>query len=635
MDTEPSSPEPGNPHMTASASPPASTLLVTHGLHFGVRYELIGRTTIGRSSACTIQLLDEKVSRLHATLYSDGSGVWVRDEGSSNGTGVNGELLMEPRLLKPGDEVAVGNNLLLFDSGLTILRDREGAGAVILSRMAEATAATEAGVGGSADGVAFHTEGFLSSLARVLGAPKSGRASPWMVLEALVRGIGADRAALLRAPGQGEPMKVVATYPARGRVAVPQDLVERVIAETKALRMDDAVGDLRIKGGRSVIENRVGSVLCFPISQGGQVTALLYVDSQVRGAFRSLPVSVIADTAVLLMPSLVEGVMAASIDGPEGGDDAPIARSPGMDRVLKLARRYANSTATLLLTGESGSGKEVIARFIHHQGPRKDKPFIAVNCGALPEGLVESELFGHEKGAFTGAVQKRMGVFELADRGTLLLDEVGDLPAPVQVKLLRALQEGRFYRVGGNRPVEADIRVIAATHRDLEEMVREERFREDLFYRLNVLRMEIPPLRERIADIEPLVHRFVDRFNARAGTSLRGFSSDALALMESHPWPGNVRELENFVERQLVLCETDLVEGEDVREQLEVADSGQAPGGGLHLAQAVARLERQMVEAAIKKAGGKKSHAARILGISRPTLDRKLLEYGMEAGRTR
>ncbi|MCK6528878.1 sigma 54-interacting transcriptional regulator [Myxococcota bacterium] len=613
-----------------------STLLVTHGHHFGVRYDLMERTTIGRSSSCSIQLLDEKVSRLHSTLYREDGHVWIRDEGSSNGTGVNGELLLEPRRLQAGDEIAVGNNLLLFDSDITILRDREGAGAVILSRIADATAVTEAGTGASPDGVAFHTEGLIGALARALASPKERRASPWTVLEALVRGIGADRAALLRAPEEGEPLKAVATYPARGRVAVPQDLVERCLSEGKALRMDDAVSDLRIRAGRSVIESRIGSVLCIPVSRGGRVLALLYVDSQVRGAFRSLPVGVVEDLAVLLLPSLMEPSPQPAPAPPDAAEDAPVSQSPAMHRLLKLARRYATSTATLLLTGESGTGKEVIARWIHHLGPRRERPFVAVNCGALPEALAESELFGHEKGAFTGAVLKRVGMFEQADRGTLLLDEVGDLPPPIQVKLLRALQEGRFYRVGGTRPVECDVRVIAATHRDLEEMVREGRFREDLFYRLNVLRLEVPPLRERIADIEPLVQRFVERFNARAGTAFRGFTPEAMGLLEAHPWPGNVREIENFVERVMVLCEEDVVDADAVREQISEAGDGGGSALGdrpLPLAAAVARLERQLVEAALRKAGGKKSHAARILGISRPTLDRKIEEYALEVVR--
>src|SRR5512138_3440267 len=248
-----------------------------------------------------------------------------------------------------------------------------------------------------------------------------------------------------------------------------------------------------------------------------------------------------------------------------------VGSSEAMRRVLEQVRKVASTDATALVLGESGTGKELVARAIHDESARREKPFISVSCAAIPEGLLESELFGHEKGAFTGAVKRKLGRFELAHEGTLFLDEVGELPPSVQVKLLRVLQERRFERVGGEETVEVDVRLVSATNRDLAEMVKEGRFREDLYYRLDVVAMRLPPLRERPGDVEELARFFVGKLGPRFGRRVSGFTPEALALLKRHRWPGNVRELENVVEQALVFAEGEHIGPEDLPDGLRAA----------------------------------------------------------------
>jgi len=300
-----------------------------------------------------------------------------------------------------------------------------------------------------------------------------------------------------------------------------------------------------------------------------------------------------------------------------------------------MAARVASSRATILLQGESGTGKELLARLVHQLSPRSSKPIVTVNCGALPESLIESELFGHEKGAFTGASARRIGRFEEADGGTLFLDEIGELTMPVQVKLLRFLQEREFQRVGGNTNIRADVRIISATNRDLEGMVKEGTFREDLFYRLNVVVMSIPPLRERREDIPALIDHFLKRFAAENGKDIVGISSEARDLLMKYDYPGNVRELENIIERAVVIARNEVLSLEDLpfREEAMAASSGggMPEEGDGRLRSAMEQLERQMIKEAMEKTGDHQTRAAEMLGLSERMLRYKLKKYGLKS----
>jgi transcriptional regulator with GAF, ATPase, and Fis domain len=301
-----------------------------------------------------------------------------------------------------------------------------------------------------------------------------------------------------------------------------------------------------------------------------------------------------------------------------------VGASPALRAVLSRVSKVAPTDSTVLLTGETGTGKELIARAIHKRSRRSSRAFVSVSCAAIPASLIASELFGHEKGAFTGATQRRLGRFELAEEGTLFLDEAGELPAETQITLLRVLQEREFERVGGNQHIRANVRVIAATNRDLEAAIAAGTFRSDLFYRLNVFPIEIPPLRERREDIPLLVEYFIDHFARKAGKNYSGINKKTLNLLLSYPWPGNIRELQNVVERSVVVCDT---ENFSVDESWLSKQPASGPKSPFELSETLSVQEKQMIEAALRESGGRvsgPSGAAAKLGISRSTLESKI-----------
>jgi transcriptional regulator with GAF, ATPase, and Fis domain len=334
--------------------------------------------------------------------------------------------------------------------------------------------------------------------------------------------------------------------------------------------------------------------------------------------------------------------------------DNIVGESGKIKEVFSLVEKILDNNSTVLILGESGTGKELIARAIHYNSSRADKSLIPVNCGAIPEDLLESELFGHEKGSFTGAIKTRIGRFELANGGTIFLDEIGDMSPTLQVKLLRVLQEQEFERVGGMRTLKVDVRVIAATHRDLEKAVESNRFREDLYYRLNVIPISIPPLRERKSDIPLLINHFLSKCNRIKNRNVEGFSDKAMECLREYSWPGNVRELENIVERVVILKGTGIVQPADLPEKVRkgngaavtlhtddekliipddtavyAAPAIDIPDSGIDLNKLMEDFENRLIMEALKKSEGNKARAAEMLGIKRTTLIEKLKKKGI------
>jgi two-component system NtrC family response regulator len=309
-----------------------------------------------------------------------------------------------------------------------------------------------------------------------------------------------------------------------------------------------------------------------------------------------------------------------------------------MREVFKTIRKVAQSNATVLIEGESGTGKELVAKSIHFNSPRRDKPFIAVNCSALAENLLESELFGHEKGAFTGAASMKKGRFELADGGTLFLDEIGELSANLQVKLLRVLQEKAIERVGGIRSISVDIRILAATNKNLKEEMTNGRFREDLFYRLNVVHMDLPPLRDRGEDIPLLVDHFIKKYESerKGAIPVKGVDQEVDRLFFDYNWPGNVRELENLIERVMILCPNDVIQVVDLPQGFKdnVHDALHLEGipKEAKLSETLALIEKAMIERALKMADNVQAHAAAMLGIGKSGLNQKIKKYNLDVG---
>lgn len=404
--------------------------------------------------------------------------------------------------------------------------------------------------------------------------------------------------------------------------------------------VDVLLSDIRMPGedGLALMQRalaRTPAPVCILLTAYGSIETA--VDAMKRGAYDFLTKPVSLDRLELLLQrALRERDMESEnrrlreqLDARFGLEQL-IGRSAPMQEVFDAIRQVGPSRATVLVTGESGTGKELVARAIHQLSPRVHGPFIPLHCAALSPTLLESELFGHEKGAFTGAVERRRGRFELADGGSLFLDEVGEIPAAIQVKILRVLEERKFERVGGQETVEVDVRLVAATNRDLKKMVDEGTFREDLYYRLNVVTIHLPPLRERPDDIPLLVQHFLKEIAAENGKTIAGLTPEAMGALAAYAWPGNVRELRNVIERMVVMARGDTLTVRDLPAALrdESRPRGGLPAGPISLDEA----EKQLILRALKACDDNRTAAARQLGISRRTLHRKLKEYGLESG---
>ncbi len=415
--------------------------------------------------------------------------------------------------------------------------------------------------------------------------------------------------------------------PARALEQAGRENFDLVLCDVRMPEMDglEFLRRYRASGGRALV--------IMMSAYGGEDAAIAAMK---EGAYDYLPKPFRSDEVLLTLRKAEEReqlrnqIASLSAELSRWTDREVVAQSAAMRRVMDLVSRVAPHPTTVLITGESGTGKEVIARAIHRMSPRRAARFVAVNCAAIPEHLLESELFGHVRGAFTGAAADRQGLFEEADGGTLLLDEVGDLPLALQAKLLRALQEGEIRRVGESRSRRVDVRVLAATARDLERDVAGGRFREDLYYRLNVVRIHLPPLRERPEDLEPLAAQFLERAEERYGRRL-SLPPESLAALTRRPWPGNIRELENVIERAAVLSPDGVLRIEPAAPEPSPAGAETEPVGAQvpSLRHAVEQAERQAIRLALEAASGNRAQAAKLLGISSRNLFYKLKRLGL------
>lgn len=404
----------------------------------------------------------------------------------------------------------------------------------------------------------------------------------------------------------------------------------QALARLEEGRFDLVLSDVRMPGpdGMELLGRAMARRLHQPvILMTGFGTISSAVEAMRAGAYYYLPKPFNLDELLEILRGAADQIRQRRSLHDGAGDEAfPVVfRSAAMARVLALVHEVAGSSATVQLTGASGTGKELVARAIHAASDRRRAPFVPVDCGAIPEGLLESEFFGHCRGAFTGAIAERPGLVEAADGGTLFLDEIGNLPASMQAKLLRFLNDRRFRRVGETRERSVDLRLVSASNRDLAELVREGGFRDDLYYRLAVFSVHIPSLAERREDIPPLVYHFIRRFNDECGYSVEGIRQDALDRLVDAPWPGNVRQLENVTERAVILRKAGLVLPVDLPPELQMPGAAD-PGRTLD------DLERQHILQLVEECDGNQSRVARILGISRRTVYRKLRQYGIDGG---
>jgi transcriptional regulator with GAF, ATPase, and Fis domain len=628
----------------------ASTLVALFGPKRGVRLTVDGPILVGRSSSATLQLIDGKVSREHCRITVDGDGrLAIEDLGSQNGIFVNGARVEGRAALRPGDELAIGDSLFLVDPDFAVLAARFGDATLVVSGGAgDGEALGLSNVTGAVEPSRADESGAglwkLAGLASALAASSSAETAVAALLAALDEQLKPARAFVLAGAarvlgGHGDL--------AGGRVqpdaapAVSRGLLAAAARRRGALAVLAPIEERTRSEARSQLHSASRAVLVAPMTVGQVAAGFIYLDRASTEPWSPLEVAFAEAAAAVAALHGLGGAIETQTPSPVPAPDDPIGASPAFAQVLKVAGAAARATSTVLITGESGTGKEEIARYIHRRSGRG--PFVAVNCGAIPEALAESELFGHERGAFTGAVAAREGRIEAADGGTLFLDEIGELPPSLQVKLLRVLQERVFHRLGSSAPRSVDLRVIAATHRRLEAAVTSGHFREDLFYRLNVLRIEIPPLRARPGDVAPLATALLSRIAARLGRRDPGMTPEALEALSSAAWPGNARELANVLERALVLREPAargaLTEAEitgAIGEPLVAlappspAVRSPAASSDPQLTDKVAALERAEILAALRAARGVKARAAKRLGISRPTLDKKMSDLGID-----
>ncbi|MBL7077577.1 MAG: sigma-54-dependent Fis family transcriptional regulator [Kiritimatiellae bacterium] len=410
---------------------------------------------------------------------------------------------------------------------------------------------------------------------------------------------------------------------------------------------DILLTDLRMPGmdGLTLVQRALGrypDLVCLLLTAYGSVETA--VEAMKRGAYDYLTKPVNLDELELVLKRALRSQMVESENAnlheqldDKYGMESIIGNSPAMAQLFDTIRQAAPTQATVLVQGESGTGKELVAHAVHRLSNRARGPFVAVHCAALSMNLLESELFGHEKGAFTGAVSRRKGRFELADGGTLFLDEISEIDASIQVKLLRVLEERTFERVGGDETIETDIRLITATNKDLKTLVKEGKFREDLFFRLDVVNITLPPLRERVGDVPMLCSHFLQEFSESNNREISGFTPDAVTILSNYNWPGNVRELRNTIEKMVVLSRGDRLSARDIPANIREAVKASGPavvlpsGDTMHGGDSLAATEQRMIMATLKKLNGNRTKAAEELGISRRTLHRKLKQYEEEA----
>jgi Nif-specific regulatory protein len=610
-----------------------------------------GDATLGRDPTNAVAINDPSVSRKHCLVRREEDGRFlVRDLDSRNGTLVNGHAIKEHRL-RHGDGIAIGDSAFLF-----LVEEGEQTLPAGRVEFEERSPTTETRVIHPREVVYLQPDRLLRELpatsqvmrnlnallkiSRVVHAIRDLEELQAQLLDLIFEVIPAGRGAILLTEG-GEP-EVSASY-ARTRqagqlqlVRVSRTIARQVMKENVAIMSVDVRGAGALRNVESLAASEVCSLLCVPLTVFKRVIGCIYVDSTT------------ADNRFqedhLQLMAAVAGISAVALDNARRvqwleqenqrlttevrQEQSLVGEGTKMKEIFQFLARVAPSDSTVLIEGESGTGKELAARALHRNSPRHTKPFMAINCAAIPESLLESDLFGHERGAFTGAATQKKGRLEVADGGVVFLDEIGELAPALQVKLLRVLQEREFERVGGTHPIKIDVRLIAATNRDLNEAVRNGKFRHDLYYRLAVVKLTMPPLRERKEDIPMLTRHFVQKYAQRCKVKARPISREAMAALVNYDWPGNVRELENAIERALVLGAPDMLMLEDLPESLlDQAPVTATDEGKYHAS--LKELKKQLIFDAVEQTRGNYVEAASILGVHPNYLHRLIRNLGL------
>ena len=595
-----------------------------------------GEATIGRDPANVVAIIDPSVSRKHCLLRREEDGRFlIRDLDSRNGTLVNGAPVKE-QFLRHGDEIATGDSLFLF---LVEEENRPGSKSRVVFDDTHPTAETR--LIHPKEAVYLQPDRLLKELpatsqvsknlnallkiSRVVHAIRDLEELQAQLLDLIFEVVPAGRGAILLSDGEGpdfSSMYARTRQDGEQLVRVSRTIARKVMKENVAILGVDIASSGNFREVESLVASHVRSLVCVPLSVFQRMIGCIYLDNtSVANRFHEDHLQLMAGVA---------GISAVALDNARRlqwleqenqrlttevrQDQSLVGEGTRMKDIFQFLARAAPSDSTVLIDGESGTGKELVAKALHRNSARANKPFVAINCAAIPETLLEDDLFGHEKGAFTGAATQKKGRVEIADGGVLFLDEIGDLAPSLQVKLLRVLQEREFERVGGTHPIKVNIRLIAATNRDLEDAVKKGEFRQDLYYRLAVVNVTMPPLRERREDIPMLTRHFVQKHAMRCRVKARPVSREAMAALVNYEWPGNVRELENAIERALVMGSSDMVLLEDLPESLLEQKAPEDFEEGKYHA-SVKEHKKQLILDAIAQTRGNYVEAAGILGV--------------------
>jgi transcriptional regulator with GAF, ATPase, and Fis domain len=595
-----------------------------------------GEIAIGREASNGISVTDPSVSRKHCLISGQDGRYRVRDLDSRNGTVVNGTAV-EEQWLAHGDQIAAGDSVFLF-----LVEDLDIPPVAGRVEFEEAQFQAETTIIHPRDVVYLQPERLqrelpqnsrvarnlnaLLKISRIVHAIRDLSELQGQLLDLIFEVVPANRGAILLADREGQQFNsMFARMRQAGKaplVKVSRTVARQVLEKGIAILGSDVLGSSELKEVESLAASEVRSLLCVPLTVFERVTGCIYLDSD--------SLSSRLDEEHLQLVTAIAGISAMALENARrlqwleeenerltvevSQERSLVGEGQRIKEVYQFLKRVAPAEATVLIEGESGTGKELAARAIHRNSPRASKPFVAINCAAIPESLLESDLFGHERGAFTGAGSQKKGRFEIADGGVVFLDEIGELAPALQVKLLRVLQEREFERVGGIHPIKVDIRLIAATNRNLDLAVKSGRFRQDLYYRLAVLKITMPTLRERREDIPMLVRHFVQKHAKRCKVKPRPVSREAQACLVNYDWPGNVRELENAIERALVLGSSEMILPEDLPETLlERPSSAEMSEAKYHAA--LKELKKRLILDAVEQTHGSYADAARILGV--------------------
>lgn len=591
------------------------------------------RLGIGRADSNYIVIRDDGCSRNHAEVYWAPEGWMVQDLGSLNGTRVNGRKIDQPVLLGPQDAIAIGQTELVFLDSLTSLNDLVGeeppsaAANFAIKRRQNQTQTLQLQRQDVARNRSSRDLQTLYRLALQMGQARDPGELAVAVIDALREATPGDGGAILQIDDGGEFVSLGARGASDRPYEPPSDeLVSVCLAGRDALLIEEPVP---AAPGRNRIAQR--TVICSPIFADGEMLAVLHVySSDPLNKLTSDDLDLAVAITQTMGPALrgMERQLTLASENEQLRESLRVSteligRSKAIQDVLAEIAMVAPSNATALICGESGVGKELVARAIHFSSKRRGGPFVCLNCAALPESLLESELFGHEKGAFTGATEQKKGKFEVAHKGTIFLDEIGEMSLSTQAKLLRVLDGHSFERVGGDKPIRAQVRVVAATNRDLEKAVAEGRFRSDLYFRLRVVEIKVPPLRVRVEDVPILAEHFLARYAGEMGKKIKGFSAEAIEKLMAYDWPGNVRELKNAIERAVVLTRNSVIGPEELALNAPARLAVPAAFAPVSLEE----IEAEHIRGVLEHTGWNKSQAASILGIERSTLDRKIKRY--------